>query len=168
VTTGTETGEGYRERLRAAGITPDRPTSRPLFDLLNDAHEDRRAIRAALDRIVDPLEAAEKISTAIVVRTGSKLASWACRSSAGVTALLVVVAFGVGYAVGRHGLAVDAARVENGLGAALALPAAASYLEIMRNNRDGLVVEKVVGVERGGEVAVGRWWKTLPQPAVQR
>src|SRR3712207_2282418 len=60
-------GEAYRNKLRAAGITPDKP----LFEVLDGAHEDRQAIRAALERMREPAppeaikEVAKSISSAV-------------------------------------------------------------------------------------------------------
>jgi hypothetical protein len=126
-----------------------------------------------------PPEAVERITDAVAERSGSKLTrafdtkAQAWRDGvkwtrAGVLAVVVVASSLAMHVVDRLTLLGEVARVEAALGQAMNLTVASNYLEMMRLNPDGVVVEKVVKVDRGGEVAVGRWWKTLPQPVERR
>ena len=156
-------GEVYRNKLRAAGITPDKP----LFEVLDGAAEDRRMVRAALDQLPGRLppvisdDAVDSLARAFVERLYKRAAHSMPLAAMGCVCGAVVLALGVGYAAGRYAQAAEVRTVERGL--ALSLPAGSAWLDTVRKNPDGCARVRTRPV-KGGEVDDMTCWRVWPGP----
>ena len=151
-------GEAYRNTLRAAGITPDRPTSKPLFEILNAAFEDRQEIKAAILRLRDPLPAdkMDRAVSAFLQRSGWMLFQAYWWVAAGVAGSMLALGVALGWWLG------SAQPVPPGM------VSAATARVLAMNDMDAVADPKRcvdVPQPRGGEACAIVVWKNLPAPA---